>query len=582
MKMKRLLVIFTCCFPLVLSPAVSFALDSTISTAQEKPFYKKYGPIRYYESLWSVSKKLRPNSSVSIQQTLVAIYKLNPDVFFAGDINHLLENSVINVPTDSFIKKQTNQDAISLINQYSDKRKTATKTVAALKSENDPITESHSLSEQKAVAVEEINSPDMAVADTEDQSLTASLIDKKYLPDPKNQADNSSVSPDPAIESGNEPQHQSTDNVKNTVSADAGSQSLTKILALQSELNLVNEQLAATAKVNQEFKSKLQLLIDEIDLLKYKIEGESADQLRLLTLLEEYKPEPNSSQQPVIDSAGVNKSKESWITGSFTNLLLVAGGALLLITFIFSLIFRRRTEPLLDEKPSNRLNNVLISQDERIATLQVDHSIGLTSETSFDKGPDEVDKRPAVDENDELTAVHSLDINFSAAEKAQASRPDLSENRAVIEIFDEDQAIDAVSLNASDQLQNSVAQAKLNQESSDLPIEKEQFTAIINRKKSENYIDIDTLLKNTAGDNQDDLYTEFDLDLGLDEFPDMLGENTAIDIDDDQYGISAHLDLARAYLEIGDKIRAKKILMASIENSDPEQRQEIDKLLSLL
>jgi pilus assembly protein FimV len=335
MKMKRLLLIFTCCSPLVLFPAISFALDSTIVTAQEIPFYKKYGPIRYDESLWSVSKKLRPNSSVSIQQTLFAIYKLNPDAFVAADINYLIENSVLDVPTYFFIKKQSNQEAINLINKYSDKSKTLTRSVAVAKSEN---AKSPSLSEQSAVTD----------VDAGDQSLTTSLINKKYFPDP-----NSSVSSDPVNEYGNDHQNNSKeDSVKKALSQQAENQSLITTQVLQTELNIVNEQLVATTKINQEFKSRLQRLNDEIDLLKDKVEGDSAAQLTLLKQLEQSK----SAQQPVINSAGVNAQKGSWINGASRNFLLVACAALLLITVIFSLIFYRRTKRLLDEK-TNQMSN---------------------------------------------------------------------------------------------------------------------------------------------------------------------------------------------------------------------------------
>lgn len=578
--MKRLLLIFTCCSPLVFFPVISFALDATIVTSQEIPFYKKYGPIRYYESLWSVSKKLRPNDSVSVQQTLLAIYKLNPDAFFAADINHLIENSVINVPTGTFIKKQSQQDAINLINKYSNNNKKATKPVVVVKSAKLP-----SLSEPEEAG--------------DEQSLTASLIEKNYFPYPKEQLNSASVSPDPG-----DPQNNSTaDNVKKALSQEAESQSSITIQALKTELDSVNEQLAATAKVNQEFKSRLQLLIDEIDLLRHKIEGESATQIRLLTLIEQSKP----SQQPVAD---VNVPKESWIDGSLTDLLLVAGAALLLITFVFFLLFRRRTKILLDKKinrmnesgasfvtsesenndvqkdiepqnpgniklssikkrdsspsemPRHALGSDLINQDDHIGVLKVAESFALASlvmksETSFDVQPDEVDKRPAL-KDDQLTAVNTADKNVRAAAQ--------------------EQPFETASLDYPNQLQ----QSKQNCQDIHTPVEKESFTGTIHLKNTERYIDIDTLLKDSEGDSQDDLYTGFEFDFGLDGFPDMLNENTEIDIDDDEYAISARLDLARAYLEIDDKISAKKILMASITNSNVEERREIDKLLTRL
>ncbi|WP_415230903.1 FimV/HubP family polar landmark protein [Psychromonas sp.] len=489
--MKRLLLIITCCSPLILSPASSFALDSTIVTAAENIVYKKYGPIRYYESLWSVSKKLRPSNLVSIQQTLVAIYKLNPNVFLAGDINLLIEDSVIKVPTESFIKKQSNQDAINLINKYSDKQKVPSNTVVAETAVSETVAAEKNADALRATSGSLSKSQALEVSD---QSLTASLIDEKYLPAP-----NSAVS-----------------------------QSLIKIQTLQTELNMVNEQLAATTKINQEFKSKLQLLIDEIDLLKDKIEGESAAQLSLLELVEQYKSESISAPQPVINHAQVQGQNGSWISGSLSNVLLIAGFGLLFMTFIFSLLFRRKAKYLLDEKPKciNGPDKSFVASPEPSYDEQKPQQpmpADIKSGTPFDKGPDEVE-----------------------------------------------------------QLQDAAAQAEQNHKKAKEPVEKEQLTEAINLKNAEAYIDIETILKNSEKDSPDDIYTEFDFDLGLDEFPDMLGEHSAIDIDDDEYGISAHLDLARAYLEIDDKISARKILMAAIKNSNVEQRLEINKLLTLL
>jgi len=657
--MKRLLVIFIFCFPLVLSPAISFALDSTTIAAQEIPVYKKYGPIRYYESLWSVSKKLRPNKLVSIQQTLVAIYKLNPDAFFEGDINNFIENSVINVPTDTFIKKQTNQDAINLINKYSENNKTENnktenRTAVVANNAEQLITKLPALSEQEDVAAKELDSLSVAAVDTPEQSLTAALVDQKYLPDPEFQAENLSVNPEPATESGNLQQNNSvTDDVINTPSPEEGSQSLIKIQALQTELNSVNDQLVATTKTNQEFQSKLQLLIDDIDLLKHKMDTESAVEVTLLELLAQYKPEPSLAAQPVINNAPVNEQNGSWISASSTNLWLVAGSLLLFIALIFSLIFRRRTKFLVDEKPKlisgpggyfitssgdlqkgykfnlvsqqaseikpeylhgsmadenssnsdiprDNPDNDLRTQEEHIDKLKVNEaasnvnpSIALFIESESSSGQglndklaeldvDQVDKLAELAVNDELAPLNTFNLNVSAPEQAQALTRDLSENSTVIETVNVDQPIYTAPLNSRDQSQDEVGQSKKIEKSIAVAVEKEQSAPAIKLKKSDNYIAIETLLKNGAGDHPDDLYSEFDFDLGLDEFPDMLGENTTIDIDDDQYGTNARLDLARAYLEIDDKIRAKKILLASIENSNVEQRQEIDKLLSRL
>ncbi|WP_413698648.1 FimV/HubP family polar landmark protein [Psychromonas sp. KJ10-10] len=103
----------------------------------------------------------------------------------------------------------------------------------------------------------------------------------------------------------------------------------------------------------------------------------------------------------------------------------------------------------------------------------------------------------------------------------------------------------------------------------------------MDKASKDDFIDIETLLEN-SGVNDDEPYSELDLDLGLEEFPDVVGSQEGSDVDDDEDGIGAQLDLARAYLEIDDQAGAKEILLSVVDNSSGAQRIEIDKLLSRL
>lgn len=96
----------------------------------------------------------------------------------------------------------------------------------------------------------------------------------------------------------------------------------------------------------------------------------------------------------------------------------------------------------------------------------------------------------------------------------------------------------------------------------------------------EDYLSIDELLAQAdkqASNNPDEM--QANLDIGLDEYPDMLPEQGGIDIDDDG-GVGAKLDLARAYLEIDDKASAKELLLEVQSQGSNEQIKEAEKLLS--
>jgi pilus assembly protein FimV len=129
MNMKRFLLTLVCCSPLLFSPSSSFSLNLIGPNDQEVASYGQYGPISEVETLWGISTIVRPDSSLSIQQTLVAIYKLNPSAFYQGNINKLLPGTIIQVPTYEFVQQQTAQEAIALINKYSNPKKAAAKVV---------------------------------------------------------------------------------------------------------------------------------------------------------------------------------------------------------------------------------------------------------------------------------------------------------------------------------------------------------------------------------------------------------------------------------------------------------------------
>ncbi len=62
-----------------------------------------YGPVRADETLWSIAKKLRPDTGVTMDQMLLALFENNPQAFESG-IDGLLENSLLTVPPKARIQ----------------------------------------------------------------------------------------------------------------------------------------------------------------------------------------------------------------------------------------------------------------------------------------------------------------------------------------------------------------------------------------------------------------------------------------------------------------------------------------------
>lgn len=71
-----------------------------------------YGPVRASDTLWNIANNLRPDSSVSVQQTMLAIQRLNPNAFINDNINLLRRGQVLRIPDINEISQLASRDAI--------------------------------------------------------------------------------------------------------------------------------------------------------------------------------------------------------------------------------------------------------------------------------------------------------------------------------------------------------------------------------------------------------------------------------------------------------------------------------------
>ncbi|WP_448213356.1 FimV/HubP family polar landmark protein [Colwellia sp. MEBiC06753] len=95
----------------------------------------------------------------------------------------------------------------------------------------------------------------------------------------------------------------------------------------------------------------------------------------------------------------------------------------------------------------------------------------------------------------------------------------------------------------------------------------------------DDFISVDSLLSDSLEpNNTDEPYQNTNIDVGLGEFPEFGADANDIDVDDDN-GVTAKLDLAKVYLEIGDKENAEIILLDILQIGDAEQQIEAQQLL---
>jgi len=86
-------------------------------SVQYQPSAESYGPVQANETLWQIAQQVRPDRSVSIQQTMLAIQRLNPDAFINNNINLLRKGQILRVPDRQQIAENSKRDAIQEVAQ---------------------------------------------------------------------------------------------------------------------------------------------------------------------------------------------------------------------------------------------------------------------------------------------------------------------------------------------------------------------------------------------------------------------------------------------------------------------------------
>lgn len=72
---------------------------------------RSLGPTGPSDTLWNIAASVRPDSSVSMQQVMLALQDLNPDAFIGGNINRLKRGEVLRVPDIEDIRSRSRAEA---------------------------------------------------------------------------------------------------------------------------------------------------------------------------------------------------------------------------------------------------------------------------------------------------------------------------------------------------------------------------------------------------------------------------------------------------------------------------------------
>jgi pilus assembly protein FimV len=74
-----------------------------------------YGPVSSSDTLWSIAKRVRQDSTQSVHQVMMALFDANPEAFYNNNINSLKEGAVLNIPQQNVISGYHYQSSVTLV-----------------------------------------------------------------------------------------------------------------------------------------------------------------------------------------------------------------------------------------------------------------------------------------------------------------------------------------------------------------------------------------------------------------------------------------------------------------------------------
>jgi pilus assembly protein FimV len=82
---------------------------------------ESYGPVNEGDSVWRIASRAIPDSSININQMMIALQRANPDAFIGGNINRLRTGAVLRIPSrDEALAIRPGEAAQLLRDQSSD------------------------------------------------------------------------------------------------------------------------------------------------------------------------------------------------------------------------------------------------------------------------------------------------------------------------------------------------------------------------------------------------------------------------------------------------------------------------------
>ncbi|WP_417614907.1 FimV/HubP family polar landmark protein [Oceanisphaera sp.] len=549
-----------------------------------------YGPIRNTDTLWAIAARYT-RAPATVHQTMVALYRLNPQAFVRGNINHLQRGAQLRLPTDTQIRQRSATEAEAEFRRLSRQGAPGAPRVAATPAPNkpEPVVQAKPAPQPAAPpqqsapviapSAPQVAQPPKVSQETDNQTDDAAqaamvLSEPKTVPEPVAQP---AVAPSPA---------QVEEVALNRLQ-------LQLMDELREQVAMTNEQLVMLADNNQALRLRLAQLTAEVEGLKVD---------RSQNALDDKSQELNTQE-----AGGVGELLKSPL-----NLALILMLPVLLLLALLTLWWRKRkadnqAEP--EQKQGQELSPTgTLPDDERdefedvfASQIQAGAQAGAADEKQPEQDVNEDAFARYLEEQqllEEQEAQRRQAMQYEANEEqseapiAEAGVQDASGPAAEDEGLQEEAQLneggESLSTDDIDELFNDVAvTARENELPADPePLDEPEEAAADTTasKPEEAYVSVDQLMADAERSEglDPDMERKLELDLELDDYAGVIGQGDGVDIDADEGGIGAQLDLARAYLEINDVDSARELLNEAIKRGNEAQQRDAQKLLQRL
>lgn len=87
-------------------------------TKEERFTGETYGMTDRDDTMWSIALMTRPSGDVSVQQTMLAFVRLNPEAFIGNNVNLVKAGFVLRVPTEDEIRQLSQHEAVAAVMRH--------------------------------------------------------------------------------------------------------------------------------------------------------------------------------------------------------------------------------------------------------------------------------------------------------------------------------------------------------------------------------------------------------------------------------------------------------------------------------